>query len=203
MRTLVIQAGGESKRMGKDKALVPFLGTTLIQRVLERLRPIADEVLVTTNHPQNYRFLGVSLLTDVFPGRGALGGLYTALQAALHPYVAVVACDMPFANPDLLEVMFTALLECKADAVIPQSAEGLEPFHAVYCRERCLPLVRQALADGHWRADSWFKDANLRYFTPQEVALFDPLGLTFKNVNTPDELLQAEEIARKLENPET
>lgn len=202
MQTLVIQAGGESKRMGRDKALAPFLGKPLIQRVLERLRPIAEEALITTNHPQNYRFLGVSLVSDVFPGRGALGGLYTALQAAHHPYVAVVACDMPFANAELLKVMFSALIDCKVDAVIPQSSEGIEPFHAVYCRERCLPLVRQALADGHWRADSWFRDANLRYFSPQEVALFDPHGLTFRNVNTPEELAQAEEIARQLENPE-
>lgn len=188
--------------MGRDKALAPFLGKPLIQRVLERLKPVAEEYLITTNQPQNYRFLGVPLVADVFPGRGALGGLYTALQAARHPYVAVVACDMPFANAELLQVMFETLVDCKYDAVIPQSGEGIEPFHAVYCRERCLPLVRRSIESGHWRADSWFRDANLRFFTPQETALFDPHELTFRNVNTPDELAEAEELARRLESEE-
>ncbi|MCX8063463.1 MAG: NTP transferase domain-containing protein, partial [Anaerolineales bacterium] len=78
MRSLVVQAGGESRRMGKDKALLPFLGKPLIQRILERLIPVVDEALVTTNHPERYGFLNVPLVGDVFPGRGALGGLYTA-----------------------------------------------------------------------------------------------------------------------------
>lgn len=200
MRTLVIQAGGESRRMGRDKALVPFLGQPLIQRVLERLRPIADEHLITTNHPQNYRFLGLPLIADIFPGRGALGGLYTALQAAHYPFVAIVACDMPFASPHLFQMMFEILEKTKADAVIPQSREGNEPFHAVYRKETSLPLVREALEEGYWRADAWFSSANIRFMSTQEVALFDPNGLVFRNVNTPEEFSTAEELARQMEN---
>ncbi len=199
MRSLVVQAGGESRRMGTDKALLPFLGKPLIQRILERLIPVVDEALVTTNHPQNYAFLNVPLIRDVFPGRGALGGLYTALRNAHYTCVAVVACDMPFANAELLEILFRTLEESKADAVIPQTANGNEPFHAVYRRENCLPLVRQAIEDGHWRADAWFWEANLRFFSPEEVSIFDPLGLAFQNVNTPEELAAAEELARQLE----
>lgn len=185
--------------MGKDKALLPFLGKALVQRILERLIPVVNEALVTTNHPERYSFLNVPLIGDVFPGRGALGGLYTALRGAHYPFVAVVACDMPFANPELLEILFRTLEESHADAVIPQTANGNEVFHAVYRRENCLPLVRKALEDGHWRADSWFREANLRFFTPEEVRIFDPLGLAFQNVNTPDELAAAEELARQLE----
>src|SRR6185369_4678742 len=107
MLTIVVQAGGASSRMGEDKALKPFLGRPLIQRLVERLSPIADEMIVTTNRPEEYRFLGLRLTPDLKPGRGALGGLYTALASASQPHVAVVACDMPFASPTLLEAAST------------------------------------------------------------------------------------------------
>src|SRR3970040_1082192 len=98
MLTVCIQAGGQSSRMGEDKALKPFLGRPLIQRLIERLSPVADELIVTSNRPEDYAFLDprFTLHTDLKPGRGALGGLYTALASAAHPIVAVIACDMPF-----------------------------------------------------------------------------------------------------------
>jgi molybdopterin-guanine dinucleotide biosynthesis protein A len=96
--TVVIQAGGMSARMGEDKALKPFLGRLLIQRVIDRVTPIADELIVTTNRPAEYEFLNLRLVPDLKPGRGALGGLYTAIASAASPLVAVVACDMPFAS---------------------------------------------------------------------------------------------------------
>ncbi len=102
MRSLVIQAGGQSRRMGQDKALLPFLGQPLIQRGITRLSHLADEVLVTTNHPENYSFVGLPLYPDIIPDRGALSGLYTALHAAHYDTVMVVACDMPFVSPALL-----------------------------------------------------------------------------------------------------
>src|SRR5512147_3255637 len=98
MLTVCIQAGGQSSRMGEDKALKTFLGRPLIQRVIDRLSPIADEIILTTNHPEEYTFLDLPLFSDLKPGRGALGGLYTAIASATNPFVAVVACDMPFAS---------------------------------------------------------------------------------------------------------
>ncbi|MBP8164630.1 MAG: NTP transferase domain-containing protein, partial [Anaerolineales bacterium] len=85
MLTVVIQAGGASSRMGEDKALKPFLGRPLIQRVIERLSPLADEVIVTTNRPVDYAFLNLRLVADLKQGRGALGGLYTAIASAADP----------------------------------------------------------------------------------------------------------------------
>src|SRR5688572_23191554 len=87
MLTVVIQAGGQSSRMGEDKALRPFLGRPLIQRVIERLASIADEIIVTTNRPDEYAFLKLRLISDLKPGRGALGGLYTAIASASSPFV--------------------------------------------------------------------------------------------------------------------
>src|SRR5512143_3548683 len=104
--------------MGEDKALKPFLGRPLIQRVIERLSPIADELIVTTNRPDDYHFLDLPLFPDLKPDRGALGGLYTAIASATHPIVAVVACDMPFASAALLDASSRLLVEIEADIVI-------------------------------------------------------------------------------------
>ncbi len=156
MLSVVIQAGGASSRMGVDKALKPFLGHPLIQRVVDRLQPIADELIVTTNHPAEYEFLNLRLASDLKPGRGALGGLYTAIASATHPIVAVVACDMPFASAKLIEAMSRLLVENEADVVIAKSEEGYEPFHAVYRRETCLPAIESAIEADKWKVIAWF-----------------------------------------------
>jgi molybdopterin-guanine dinucleotide biosynthesis protein A len=198
MLTLAIQAGGQSTRMGRDKGLVEFLGKPLITRVMGRLASIADEILVTTNDSESYRFLGVPLYADLKPGRGALGGLHTALACAAHPLVAVVACDMPFANLELLTFARDLLLESGDDAAVPESGDGFyEPFHAVYRRETCLPAVTHAIDSDQWKLISWFPQVQVRRIISAEVARFDPSGLAFSNVNTPEELLQAEQRARE------
>jgi molybdopterin-guanine dinucleotide biosynthesis protein A len=199
MLTISIQAGGQSSRMGQDKALLPFLGQPLIQRVIQRIAYLADEVLVTSNDPGSYQFLGLPVTPDVVPGVGALGGLYTALKTARFPFVGVVACDLPFANPDLLKACRDILLETGADAVIPSTEVGLEPLHAVYRRDTCLPMVEAAVKAGQRRAISWHDKAEVRILTPAEVRKYDPQGVTFWNVNTLEEFRQAEEVARELE----
>jgi len=198
MLSLVIQAGGESRRMGTDKALLPFLGKPLILRPLSRLAGLANEVLVTSNHPESYRFLGLTPIPDVFPGLGALGGLFTALSVARYPYVAVVACDMPFASQEIFAFALVLLHETGADAVIPRSKGGTEPFHAVYRRETCLPFVHSALEASKRRVDAWFSQANIRYLEAEEMLPYDPDQLAFLNINTPEELQQAERIARQM-----
>ncbi len=185
--------------MGRDKALIPFLGRPLIERVLERLSPLADEILVTTNRPEDYRYLGLPLAGDAFPGRGALGGLYTALHAAGQPLVAVAACDMPFASAALFDYLRLTLLRTGSNAAIPRTAGGTEPFHAVYDRQACLPLILAALQADLWRVDAWFPQAAIYFLAPEEMQPYDAHGLAFANVNTPEELAAAEERARRIE----
>jgi molybdopterin-guanine dinucleotide biosynthesis protein A len=201
MLTVSIQAGGQSRRMGQDKALMPFLGRPLIQRVVERMMPIAAEIIVTTNQPAAYAFLGLPLFPDLVAGRGALGGLYTALSAAQQPFVAVVACDMPFASPELLQFQAQRMEAENADVVIPAPEDGLEPLHAVYRRATCLPAIQWALENDLWKLIAWFPKVKVREVTPEEIRQYDPRGLAFANVNTPEELLQAESLARTLPSP--
>lgn len=193
--SIVIQAGGESRRMGQDKGLIDFLGKPLIERVIERISPIADELLVTTNYPQRYQFLDIRLQSDLKPGRGALGGLYTALSAARHPLVGVVACDMPFVNAGLLEAERDIIAESNWDVVIPDSGDGLQPFHAVYRRQTCLPAISRALRDNLWKVDSWFIQVNVRYLDKEKIVQFDPSLSCFFNINTTEDLQTAVQIA--------
>ena len=194
--SLVIQAGGRSSRMGEDKALKPFLGRPLIQRVVDRLASIVDELLVTTNRPDDYAFLGLRLVPDLFPGRGTLGGLYTAIACASFPIVAVVACDMPFASASLFEAAIRLLVREEVDVVVPRSSGGLEPMHAVYRRLTCLPVIQSALETNQLKVIAWFPRVRVREQTPEEVAALDPRGLAFWNINTSEDFLAAEELAQ-------
>jgi molybdopterin-guanine dinucleotide biosynthesis protein A len=197
MLTVVIQAGGQSFRMGEDKALKLFLGRPLIQRVIDRLAPIADELIVTTNRPTDYEFLSLRLIPDLKPGRGALGGLYTAIASAAHPLVAVVACDMPFASSMLLEGARKLMVEEEADVVIARTNESYEPLHALYRRETCLPAIESAISANQWKVISWFPQVKVRTLTSNEVNSFDSSSLCFWNLNTPEEFVEAEKYAQQ------
>ena len=181
--------------MGEDKALKLFLRRPLVQRVIDRVSPIADELIVTTNHPKDYSILQARLVSDLKPDRGALGGLYTAIASAAHPIVAVVACDMPFASIKLIEGMIRFLVQREADVVIAKSEGGYEPFHAVYRRGTCLPAIESAIDEDLWKVIAWFPKVKVYELTGEELNSLDPDRLAFWNVNTPEEFSQSERIA--------
>ena len=184
--------------MGQDKGLVSFLGKPLIKRVVQRITNIADEIIVTTNRPTEYAFLNLRLAPDIIPGRGALGGVYTALSSADNPIVIIIACDMPFINPALLSAQRDLLIAEQSDLVIPHTGDGMEPMHAVYNREACLPLVKTAIDEDKWRVDAWFDQAKVTLMLKERIQEFDPLFLSFSNVNSPEELHAAEKLAIRM-----
>ena len=186
--------------MGTPKALVAFCGLPLICRGLKRLGEAADELIITSNDQKSLDFLCESMrfggqlkiLPDVLDARGALSGLYSALYYASHPYVGIVACDMVFPSAPLLLAERDALEKSGADVAVPVTSHGYEPFHAVYRRSTCLPMVLAALEEGNTRANCWFDKVQLYEFTPQMVLEADQRGGAFVNVNTPDELFAIE-----------
>lgn len=199
MKSVAIQAGGESRRMGQDKALLPFLGTTLVERVISRVAPLGDELLITTNNPQEYLDFKFPIFRDLLPGKGALGGLYTALSVARFPIVIVVACDMPFVNTDILAQAIEKLQANDVDVVIPQTEKGYEPFHAVYRRETCLSAVQSALQSGEKRLISWFPKVKVTPISETELYQYDPQRIAFRNLNTREDFLNAEVLAQELD----
>ncbi len=195
MLSIAILAGGKSQRMGRDKAFLPFLGRPLIHRVVDRLAGLTDDLLIVAPRTGEYLALGLRLVPDLLPGRGSLGGLYTALASASHPLVAVVPCDVPFINPALLAHERDLLAPPGFDAVVPSSPDGLEPLHAVYRKEACLPPVRAALEAGEQKLIAWHPQARIRVLTVAETSAFDLHGRMFLNVNTPEEFALAERFS--------
>lgn len=191
MLTVAIQAGGRSQRMGRDKGLVLLKGKPLVQHVLDRVRGLGEDVLITTNNTEEYAFLGVRLVPDDMPEAGVLAGLRTALAAALGETVLVLACDTPFVSRPLLEHLLSE--SGRAQVVVPRRAGEYEPLQAVYARS-CLPAVEAALAAGERRMVAFFPRVSVLSVEEETVSRYDPEGLSFFNVNTPQDLEQAERL---------
>ncbi len=180
--------------MGQEKALLSFRGEPLIARVIHRLQKVTDEILIVTNNPERFAFLGMRCVRDKATGTGAMGGLHAALQEARGELVAVVACDMPFLSADVLKRAAEVLMNEGVDAVLPCSMEGLEPLHAVYRRSTCLPVLEEAVARGERRLVSFLPFVRVRELMLAEMEPVDPYGRAFINVNTPEEWRIAEKI---------
>lgn len=199
--SVIINAGGRSTRMGTDKALLDLEGKPMIERILEQTAGLGDPLIIT-NTPEAYAYLGVPLAADALPGKGALGGLYTALEAAAHPHAFVLACDMPFVNRDLLAYLAGLAPGCDAAvprltvAGAPETGPEAEPFRAVYSKA-CLAPIRRALDAGRMRVISFFSEVRLRWVESDEVRRFDPDFVSFMNCNTPEELEAVRAVWRR------
>jgi len=191
MITIAIQAGGRSSRMGRDKALLPLGGMPLIEHVLRRVEGLGDEVILTTNRPDDYAFLGRRMVGDRHPGAGALDGLLTALEAACGDRVLLLACDMPFVSRSLLEFMLA--IDTDAEVVIPRYDGELQPLHAIYASS-CAGPVSEALEAGEKRMISFFPRIQTWIVEQEIIDQYDAEGLSFFNTNTPEELAQAERL---------
>lgn len=187
--TSVVMAGGKSSRMGTDKSFVPLLGKPLIEHVLERLGGIGQEEIIITNRPEDYEYLNRPMFQDIIPNRGPLGGLHTALVHANYPHILVTACDMPWLNRSLLEYMVS--LRHHAQAIVPRWQRYPEPLHAVYSKS-CLTPIEQKLSAGSLKMISFYQEIEVLYLEQDDIARFDPQGRSFSNINTPEDLAQAD-----------
>jgi molybdenum cofactor guanylyltransferase len=187
--TGVIQAGGKSTRMGgAPKALLELGGRRIIERVLDVLRGVADPVLLVTNTPELYRFLGLPMIPDVFPDGGSLGGIYSGLHAAPGDVAFTVACDMPFISPAVARLVTGRAPE--ADVVVPRVGEQWETLHACYAKA-CLGPMERRLREGRLKITGFFDEVRVLAIAEAEIArLADPTRV-FMNVNTPEELARA------------
>ena len=188
MQSLVIQAGGKSSRMGRDKGLVQLNGKPLVEHLLGRLSGLADEIILVTNSPSPYKYLGLPIVSDPVDKReiGSAQGMITALQAAAYEHVFVVGVDMPLASPQLFE---RCLSELKSPfvAVMPFHQEFWHPFHGVYAKSLILPLFIEKVGQHYRSVNKILSFASVKAITQLE----DPTPLT--NINTPADLQLAEE----------
>ncbi|HEY5674236.1 MAG TPA: formate dehydrogenase accessory sulfurtransferase FdhD [Malonomonas sp.] len=185
--TGVILAGGESRRMGSDKSLLPIAGARFIDHVYARLSSLFDEVLIVTNSPELYREIPCRKVPDLYPGLGALAGIHSGIKHASQPRAFVVGCDMPFIAPELIRNLCDN--PGQADLVLPISSSGHEPLHALYGKS-CLPAIERSLDDGKKRIVSFFDQVTVAEIPVDQLQQFDPQLNSFRNINTPEEYFQ-------------
>ena len=179
--TGIVLAGGESRRMGVDKAFLKIAGRPLIEHVLAALRQAAESIIIVTNTPDAYASYDAELVRDQGGKRSSLIGLYSGLLRSREEYNIVVACDMPFLNPALLS--FMAGVARGYDAVLSKSGDYIEPLHAVYGRQ-LLPVIEDGIKRDDRRIRSIFEGRRIRYVSEEEVDRFDPRRRSFINLNT-------------------
>ncbi len=196
MVSIAILAGGKSKRMGQDKAFLDVAGQLVIERILEKVLPLSDDVFISTNAPQKYQQFGLRIVKDIYPGKAALGGIYSAIQAAKHDYVLVVACDMPFLNSQLLNYLIN--LAPTADVIAPLIVPPQpETMHTIYSK-KCVPAIEPKLHQNKLRIIGFFEDVAVHFVTKDQISKFDPDFYSFVNMNTPQDLDKVNTLVRKM-----
>lgn len=179
-----IIAGGASRRMGTPKALLQLEGTPLIARIAAQLRSVFPELVVVTGEPEFADAAGARAIPDVFPHRGALGGLHAALHHFKEP-VFCVACDLPYLRPDVLQ--YFAAQRRGADAWVPRIDGHAEPLHALYA-PTLLPVFERALqAEKPPAVETVLRGCSVRWLQ-DELRAFDPELKFLTNWNEPMDL---------------
>ena len=188
----LILAGGKGTRLGRRKAELLLHGETLLARAVRQVRPVVDRILVSVAAGTSLELPGVEVVPDAYPGHGSIVGLATGLATAGESVLAV-AVDMPFLNPDLLRRLIS--LAPGWDAVIPRAAGWFEPLHAVYA-PASLPVFEDLIRAKNYQIVPAFSRLRALFLEEAELAVLDPSGLAFFNINTPEDLCRAEEIEK-------
>ena len=189
MRSAVVLAGGEAKRAnGREKYFFTYQGRTFIERLLDSLSGVVDEILVVARSPEQcarFRTIqNIICISDIRQGLGPVGGLHAASFAAKGELIFVSACDMPCVDPRVVAYLFESI--GSYDAAIPRwNKEMIEPLHAVYRRAALLSYL-ESHTSLSLRAMS--QALNARYIPVDELRAFDPTLRTFTNINKLEEL---------------
>lgn len=191
----IILAGGKSTRFGHDKVLERIGNTSLLEHVISHINPISKDIIVVTakgrtfaqlaNHPK------IKVVSDIFPGQGSLGGIYTGLVESESFYNLVVAADMPFLNESLLKYMVS--VASGYDFILPRVGDINEPLHALYSKN-CIAPIKSILGQGKKAIVELVNYVKVRFVEVGEIDRFDPRHLSFFNINTLAEYERAKEI---------
>lgn len=184
--TGVVLAGGKNSRMGTNKAYLEVDGERLIDKTLNIYRQIFSEIIIVTNDPLSYiEFTDAVIVTDIYKGKGPLGGIYTGLFYSKNNYTFVSACDMPYLSKD-----FISYLTCQAgkhDVIVPELAEGYQPLHAIYARN-CLPSIKRLLLMDKLKITGFYRDMRVLTIGEDQITSFNNEGRLFQNLNTPEDI---------------
>ena len=187
--SVIILAGGQSKRMGRDKAALAWEDSSLLNSLLVRLLPLSDDVLVVSNIPRNLRG-PVREVADIIPGKGPLSGIHAGLTYARYAFAFVTACDVPFLVPALAPRLIAAA--GPADGSVVVYKDRIEPLFACY-HKKCTAVIERLLAEGQYKVRSFLDQI---HWVP--VSQWDELDeACFMNMNTSQDYEKAREILAK------
>lgn len=191
--TGILLAGGKSRRMGEDKRFVEIGRRSLLERSLDILRSVFQDVVIVIAQDSPDLSSAVPVVRDLVADCGSLGGLYTGLTHARTSRVFVVACDMPFFSQET--VRYFLHLRSEADIVMARLHNGWHPMHALYGR-RCLPVMESMMTAKDLRIHRLVEHPTLRSHTvtAEDLKTVDPEGRAFLNINTPADLESARSI---------
>jgi molybdenum cofactor guanylyltransferase len=185
-----ILAGGESSRMGREKALLEIGGEALILRTARLVESATGGAATVIGDSVGIRGLGLRTVADDWPGAGPLGGIATALRVSRAPWSLLVACDLPYLTEAWLEFLISRAVRSQADAVLAMNTRGAEPLSAMY-HQRAEPGMRSALAQGTRKVTDALENLRVETIEPAQWKAFDSDGYLFKNMNSPEDYEEA------------
>jgi molybdopterin-guanine dinucleotide biosynthesis protein A len=191
----IILAGGKNKRIGRNKAFIQIsTGETILQNAINILRPISPEIIIVTNRKEAYQKFNVSVVEDLIKESGPLGGIFTGLCYSLSKHNFVVACDMPFIQPDVIGLLLKE--SGTYDVVIPELNGEVEPLFAVYSKN-CIPVMFEHLQKQNLKIRQVLGKLQVKRIGAEEVDRLDPEHLSFFNINTEEDLRRAKSLRIK------
>ena len=191
--TGVILSGGLNTRFdGENKAFISVGGRRIIDRLLDVFSDLFDEIILVTNHPELFLQWDLTIVTDIFDLRSSLTGIHTGLFYSNNPYAFFSACDTPFLKKELVEILVKQI-EQKIDIIMPETAAGFEPLCAIYSK-RCLKPAEDHLKANKVKIQWAFRSNRIKNIPENQLRTVDPELRSFLNINTPEDLVRAEEI---------
>jgi molybdenum cofactor guanylyltransferase len=172
-----ILAGGKSRRMGTDKALLVLQGKPLLQQMISLIEPFCDKVVISGQN-SDYISFGVELIPDSYSDCGPIAGIFSALKYSISDWNLVVSVDVPFVNDEILFFLISNIGEC--DCIIPKHDSGVEPLIGLYHR-RTLPIIEEMITTGDFRLTNLLSKLNTRYVDCNELIKKHPR--LFMNIN--------------------
>jgi molybdopterin-guanine dinucleotide biosynthesis protein A len=192
----VILAGGLSKRLnGRDKAMIAIHGKPILDHIVAVYSDIFSEIILVTNTPQAYLSWNMLTVTDLLTTRSSLTGIHAGLFYASRPYVFVSACDAPFIKPELVQLLISQARP-GTDAVIPETANGLEPLCAVYSKS-CMKTIESHIQQEKLKIQRVFQESRINRISEARVRKADPDLVSFVNINTPEDLMAVKSLEKE------
>jgi molybdopterin-guanine dinucleotide biosynthesis protein A len=184
--TGIILSGGKSIRMGENKAFIQIEGVPIVKRIYDLFTELFQEVIIVTNQKHLFSNFDSKIYSDLIPGKGALGGLYTGIFFSSFQHSFCVACDMPFIKKSLVQYLIEHIDE--ADVIVPRTKDGLQPLHAIYSKN-CIDPMKRMIEEGKSKIIDIYNQVHVKIIDEKDFICFDPGRESFINVNTREELL--------------